>query len=287
MSEYWKSTPKYWCKFCKVFVKDIKFEKAQHEATPRHQGNIQRSIRTLHKENDQAEREKQRAKQEVARLNGVVSGLAATPKPVQQPSSSKSAPPRQATAEERKAQIKQLAALGVEVPEEFKRDTAMPGKWQTVSVTPIAGSSKDPGVMNPDAVAVGVRRKKAPDEEEEEIRPKKKTWGSTLKSYPGAKDEDDLEALLSAPIATKVELEVKVEPVAVSFKQEGSDSSTFIKKEEPDGSEPILDAAPASSTVETDQPIKAEVEAPVKKEAETPGAGIVFKKRKPKPVRQT
>ncbi|KAJ4301833.1 hypothetical protein N0V90_003929 [Kalmusia sp. IMI 367209] len=70
MAEYWKSTPKYWCKFCRDYIKDTKFERQQHEATGRHQSNIQRSLKGLHREQAATERQKQRAKDEVARLNG-------------------------------------------------------------------------------------------------------------------------------------------------------------------------------------------------------------------------
>jgi hypothetical protein len=64
--------PKYWCKFCVTFVKDTKFERQQHEATGRHQGNIQRSLRGLHREQETEQRNKARAQAEVARLNGLV-----------------------------------------------------------------------------------------------------------------------------------------------------------------------------------------------------------------------
>ncbi|MBE7181524.1 MAG: hypothetical protein INR71_10015, partial [Terriglobus roseus] len=80
---FWTSTltgpvsapqPKYWCKFCKTYVRDTKFERQQHDATGRHQSNIQRSLRTLHRDAERGERDKQRARDEVARLNGVVGG---------------------------------------------------------------------------------------------------------------------------------------------------------------------------------------------------------------------
>ena len=64
--------PKYWCKYCEVYVKDTKFERAQHEATGRHQGNIQRSLKTLHRKQENEQRDKARAQAEVARLNGLV-----------------------------------------------------------------------------------------------------------------------------------------------------------------------------------------------------------------------
>src|ERR1700743_2697962 len=132
MSEYWKSTvsphilptyqafkprtnvysfqqPKYWCKFCKVYVRDTKLERSQHEATGRHQGAIQKSLRDLHKGQEREQREAQRAKDEVARLNGMVGGSAASKSssasgPALQSSSGSAAPKKQATVEDRKRQ---------------------------------------------------------------------------------------------------------------------------------------------------------------------------------------
>ena len=74
MSEYWKSTPKYWCKHCSTFVRDTKLERANHDATAKHQNAVNRALRDLHRNHEREERDKERAKREVDRLNGVVSG---------------------------------------------------------------------------------------------------------------------------------------------------------------------------------------------------------------------
>ncbi|KAF2433913.1 hypothetical protein EJ08DRAFT_556312, partial [Tothia fuscella] len=198
MSEYWKSIPKYWCKFCKDYFKDTKFEKQQHESTPRHQGNIQRSLRTLHKEKEQEDRQKQRAKDEVARLNGVVGGksAASTSTTATSTSTFKKEAPRQATAEERKKQIQQLADMGVAVPEEFRREMAIAGDWQTVSVTPVV---QEDFSSKPDGMAFGVRKRKMEEEAEEAAAEeaaaiKQKQWGSKFRTYPGKKSRvDDVE----------------------------------------------------------------------------------------------
>ena len=49
MSEYWKSTPKYWCKHCGIYVRDTKLERTNHEATGKHQGALKRFLRDLHR----------------------------------------------------------------------------------------------------------------------------------------------------------------------------------------------------------------------------------------------
>ncbi|KAK4156587.1 ankyrin repeat-containing domain protein [Chaetomidium leptoderma] len=138
MSEYWKSTPRYWCKHCSTFVRETGLERANHESTAKHQGAIKRSLRDLHRNADQKERDKERAKREVERLNGVVSGSRSgsgsgshAPRPGTQPSG---APPQKQSAEaERQTQLEQLAELGVNIPTELRGTMAMVGEWTVTS----------------------------------------------------------------------------------------------------------------------------------------------------------
>lgn len=259
MSEYWKSTPRYWCKFCSTFVKDTKFEKQQHEATGRHQGSVQRSLRTLHKEHDKDEREKQRAKDEVARLNGVVSGKSA-PGQARRPVQSASTTPKHATAEERKKQLKQLADLGVAVPEDYRKEVAMAGDWQTISVRRIEEDD-----VKPNAQSFGVRKRKLGTNDEEEEAEQamvdaRKGWGTTIRTYPGISEQSqDIEALLHGTDDRATEL-----------------SETFVKKEEINQDSDLsaeVAAAPATSLVKTEEDLGQET---------SPVAPILFKKRKTK-----
>lgn len=272
MSEYWKSTPKYWCKFCKIYVRDTTLEKKQHEATPKHQNNIQRSLRELHKTSERDEREKQRAKDEVARLNGLVSGKAqpssaasphapaAAPKPKSTAPSASSGP---ASVAERKRQMEQLAAMGVAIPEEYRRDLSIASEWSTVSEKPVYSRSvksaqQDEDDDGDDSKAFGVRKRKLDDEEEQE-KAMPKAWGSRFKSYPGAKgnSEEDLDALLSG---TTTKQDVKTEEADLLKKEADADTLESIAAA-PDIGEKA-DMAPES---------KPEQEAP-----------IFFKKRKSK-----
>lgn len=202
-----------------MFVRDTKFEKQQHDATPRHQSNIQRSLKNIHKEKEREERDSARAKAEVARLNGIVSGNAG-------PSAAKASftrnvpaapppPPVRSAQEDRMRQAEQLAAMGGVIPQEFRRDMAMAGQWQTISTTPLQTAVKqDPDGKtedDPDAKAVGVRKRKVGEVEEEEANVdnsigKKKVWGKTLKTFPGANlggTDDDLDALLGGVGVTR------------------------------------------------------------------------------------
>ncbi len=239
MSEYWKSTPSYWCKFCSQYVRDTGIERKNHETSARHQNSIQRSIRDLSKTKDREERDKQRAKSEVARLNGLVDS---GPKPhgtksasgpkilgVQDLGGGKGSPASNATtAQQRRAHAEQLAAMGVKLPAEMEREVTGVGGWQTVSErvivdnTPIERSLadfvKNEGEHSKEDVEIdlplvrGVHKRKAEDEEEDaEQRSKRKAWGSRLKTYPGttdAGDEGDLDALLSG-VAKKKDSEAE------------------------------------------------------------------------------
>lgn len=269
MSEYWKSTPKYWCKFCKLYVRDTTLEKKQHEATPKHQNNIQRSLRDLHKTSEREDREKQRAKDEVARLNGLVSGKSqpsltsasssqpSVPKPRSVASASSTGP---ASVAERKRQMEQLASMGIAIPEEYRRDLSLAGEWSTVSERPVYSkpvkSAQDDEDDDDESKAFGVRKRKL-DDEEEQVVPK--AWGSRLKSYPGAKanSEQDLDALLSEAAAKK------------NIKTEEGD----MPKEEPDADS--LKPMAAVPNSEGEDAVAPKIEA-------AQDAPVVFKKRKAK-----
>ncbi|KAI5244864.1 hypothetical protein E4T43_03494 [Aureobasidium subglaciale] len=270
MSEYWKSTPKYWCKFCSTYVRDTNLEKKSHEATPKHQNNIQRSLREIHKKTERDDREKQRAKDEVARLNGLVAAKqgpsisVASGSQLPAPKLKSSAPSGPASVAERKRQMEQLAAMGVAIPEEFRRDMSIRGEWSTVSETPIYSKSVKPDAdaEDDDTKAFGVRKRKL-DEEEQDLNMAPKAWGSRLKSYPGSKgnDEVDLDALLSSATTKK---EVKSEDNGL-LKKEGDTDATESTAAIPDISKGVA----AESEVKLEP--KVEQDAPV-----------VFKKRKSK-----
>ncbi|KAI5206259.1 hypothetical protein E4T42_02743 [Aureobasidium subglaciale] len=269
MSEYWKSTPKYWCKFCSTYVRDTNLEKKSHEATPKHQNNIQRSLRDIHKKTERDDREKQRAKDEVARLNGLVAAKqgpsisVASGSQLPAPKLKSTAPSGPASVAERKRQMEQLAAMGVAIPEEFRRDMSIRGEWSTVSETPIYSKSVKPDADDEDDTkAFGVRKRKL-DEEEQDLNMAPKAWGSRLKSYPPSKgnDEVDLDALLSSATTKK---EVKSEDNHL-LKKEGDADTTESIAAIPDISEGVA----AESEVKPEP--KADQDAPV-----------VFKKRKSK-----
>ncbi|KAJ9668610.1 hypothetical protein H2201_001252 [Coniosporium apollinis] len=272
MSEYWKSTPKYWCKFCKTYVRDTKFEKQQHEATPKHQNNIQRSLRDLHRNHEREEREKQRAKDEVERLNGVVAGAASSDPPWKRKGAvPAAAPPKQATPEERKRQAAQLAEMGVAIPEEFRREMAMVGDWQVTAERPVFPGVKkeeEDEDVKPEALNIGVRKRKFEGQEEVEEAGEtvvRKGWGSTFKEYPGSKDAgDDLEALLKGVGTVKKQAE-EAEPGPRIKKEESEEGATSL----------LIDSEPATAA-----------ESDIKAEKEAPATGIVFKKRKAKVICQ-
>ncbi|KAJ4323759.1 hypothetical protein N0V94_001678 [Neodidymelliopsis sp. IMI 364377] len=274
MAEYWKSTPKYWCKFCEVFVKDTKFERQQHEATGRHQGNIRRSLKGLHREQEIESRKQAQAKAEIARLNGLVPGANGAGPSVaagvgDKATFAKKEPQKKATVDDRKRQWDQLAAMGVALPEEARRDMGMAGDWKVVTKQ-VVGEINEQGKFEEKQLNKGVHKRKIDETEEDRIAAegvitKKKGWGHTYKTFPGSKGEDDdFESLLGAKKTTP-EIKVKEE--------------TIVKAEDPVKDEdegrslqdiPTADEAAASVT-----------EASVKQEEDTPAVpAVVFKKRK-------
>jgi hypothetical protein len=300
MSEYWKSTPKYWCKHCSVFVRDTKLERANHEATAKHQGAVKRALRDLHRNADQKEREKERAKREVDRLNGVVSGSSTSASGASKPAAKPKggvygAPPQQVSEAERQKQLEQLAELGVNIPTELRGTMAMAGEWTVTATRVIEDSGADNKELDSESRATGVKREREPTEEEKEQEEaikglfKRRKWGVDSKTMP-AEEDAELEALLSGPLVKTMkeegETQIKTEDGRGEAVQ--GDGAEPVKQEplppikkEPDAEEPGLLAtkesgpgsAPGGHGVEGS-------------EAAVSGTAVMFKKRKPKNIRQ-
>ena len=100
--------------------------------------------------------------------------------------------------------------MGVAIPEEFRRELAMAGDWQTLSETPIyEGLKNEEGDEDAkhDGLNLGVRKRKYEGQEEEEEAGEtvvRRGWGSTTRTFPGSSGEgDDLDALLGTAKVSK------------------------------------------------------------------------------------
>ncbi|KAL2840579.1 hypothetical protein BJY01DRAFT_218385 [Aspergillus pseudoustus] len=284
MAEYWKSAPKYWCKQCKIYIRDTAFERTQHEATGKHQGNLKRFLRDIHRDNERSQRDSQRAKDEVERLRQSVSGKPSDQAPWKSASSTPAAaatgPPRPVSVEERKKQMAQLAEMGVAIPDQYKGDMALAGDWQTVSEKVIRAEDEGEEAQQS---TLGVRKRKHDlDEEEEEAKREaekfvSKGWGSATRRYPGAQEDKDLDALLAS---TKEVKKAKVSGPDAEKSESATEEAQVTertpaaedreKTQQPKGEEPSEDKSLPAAT----------------KELEEPAAGVVFKKRKPKAMRK-
>ncbi|KAK9370165.1 hypothetical protein V1509DRAFT_616886 [Lipomyces kononenkoae] len=71
---------KYWCKPCKTFVLDTKLGQSQHEASVRHKSSMNRTLRDLHRQKTQAERDERDAKRILEGIERSISGLSSNVK---------------------------------------------------------------------------------------------------------------------------------------------------------------------------------------------------------------
>ncbi|KAB8232306.1 putative formin binding protein [Aspergillus alliaceus] len=287
MAEYWKSAPRYWCKQCKIFIRDTAFEKAQHEATGKHQGNLKRFLRDIHRDNERQQRETQRAKNEVERLRQTVAGNA--PGKSSDAAPWKRAPPvsevprRPASLDERKKQMAQLADMGVAIPEEYRGDMALAGEWQTLSEKVIGAEEGEKT-----GPSLGVRKRKHEgDEEEEEAKREaerfvSKGWGSRTREYPGAQDDEDLDALLESSKEVKKARPSSSEVAPTESVKEADDVPA---KDEADPVATESDQVPKTEH-EPAEAAAVPLTPAAKSEPEEPTSGVVFKKRKPKVMRK-
>lgn len=196
---------------------------------------------------------------------------------------------RQAIVTDREQQLAQLAEMGVAVPEDFRKEVAMAGEWQTLSETPldeVTGKmmKDEEGNVKPEGLNFGVRKRKfLEDQAEEEAEVRRNVWGSTTKSYPrlkgGDQEEEGLNNLLGktkmgfcAAAEKKFQNQTPNDHLppaaAISEKQPPS----VIKKEPSDSDEATPRLHHLESTHENFAIIKAESGPPP----------IMFKKRKAK-----
>ena len=177
----------------------------------------------------------------------------------------------------------------------------MAGDWQTTSERLIYENDflkkEEAGDVKPEGLNVGVRKRKIEGQEEEEEAGEtvvRKGWGSTIRTYPGAGgDEEDLDTLLKSTKRVIREgegmqtlgsgrssrLEQKDDHATTEETRIGLDSPA-IKKEESTGSGGIPDTV-LNKTAPTEASPKS-----LKQEENAPDSGVVFKKRKAKPIRQ-
>lgn len=216
-----------------------------------------------------------------------------TRKPVAVPANSTL---RQATPADRKQQLKQLAEMGVAIPEEFRREMAMAGDWQTL-LEPVdynnvkqEGDSKE---FKPGELSAGVRKRKheGQEEDEEEEKVARKAWGSVARSYPGTggSEGDDLDALLKNTKVMKREDGVpnedsKLNSGSATQQPELSKTDGTLLPEAPLIKKEDFDAGGILSRNVSN--IGDSGETPIKTEDEPINPDIVFKKRKLKQIRQ-
>lgn len=292
MSEYWKSTPKYWCKHCKTFVVDTKLSRTQHDATGRHQGALARFLRDLHRNNERESNTKEAAKREVERLNALTSGKPLLPSSSSGSGSAKWAMSavRTLSEAEQKAQLKQLESLGVALPDEFRKEVALPGEWTSVQQDgesqtrgSLSSKGKQAEQESKEAIKEEILRKRKAEEEEkrwdemDEDEKAMRSFKVETKTYPGdgyTGEDGDLDALLGLGGKGKDKGKaMKKEDGAPVKQEEGpaieeevTDDGRVIKREEPDVDTTLFGG---DTVVKQEEGIEKKL-----------GDGIAFKKRK-------
>jgi len=282
MSEYWKSTPRYYCKHCKMYVTDTPLSRKNHDSSPKHQGNLKRFLRDLHRNNEREKAAAESAKREVARLNALTGGPSTSASSSSSSTAARPLPKQPAgvlTDGERKRQMKELESLGVALPDDYRAEMALMGEWKSAEVVPdVPGKKMTEKEKVQEDIQQDMKRKfdeeeakrkwKALDEDEKAIR----GFKIETKSYPGVEDQDEggLERLLKLKgkgkgVEAHEEQGVKLEGV-------DSEAGSRIKAEVPD-SPPGIQVSEGNDGAALE----------VKKEE---GTGVVFKKRKVKNIRK-
>ena len=149
MSEPWRSVNRIHCDLCGATYRETEFETKQHKKSDRHQGAIEKSIRRTQQDKTKKEREAQKAKDEVARVNAIANGKPAPPARPKPTFNATSNGGGARSESDKMRQMKELAAMGVAVPKQYQKDMAVAGDWEAVSkkvvtkpiAPPVAGAN--------------------------------------------------------------------------------------------------------------------------------------------------
>lgn len=171
--------------------------------------------------------------------------------------------------------------MGVAVPEEFRRDMALAGEWQTVSRKVMSSEGVDADGAGKAGASVGVRKRKHEGEEEEDVEIKtsvSKPWGSRFRDYPvaEAQDEGDLDELLES---TK---DLKKSVVKKGAADESPTEGDTVKRDEDAESKELGQ----SSNLKDEKPAFDAEAPPTTSETAEAAPGVVFKKRKAKVMKK-
>ena len=196
--------------------------------------NVQKSLRSLHKDHERQEIEKQKASDEVARLKRTVSaGICKSEYPktysrnasqLQNLSTSNNG-----SINERKKQMSKLIEMGIAVPEEYRAEIAMAGDWHMVSeVQPeiINFTKSEPEENKITLLAKRKRDNTKPGEPDvgDGGTPNLK-WGTTIKQYPGWYADGDDDVISSSRFSRENE------DVPVKHDMKGENEAIPIKHE--------------------------------------------------------
>ena len=254
-----------------MYVTDTPLSRKNHDASLKHQGNLKRFLRDLHRANERTKSATENAKREVARLNN----LAGTPSASSSSSSSSTIaaprppPPRPVNAlsdAERKRQMKELESLGVALPDDYRAEMAMMGEWKSTEAPAVTEKKMTEKERVQEEIKKDLKRKF--DEEEKE-----KKWK--------ALDEDE-KAIRGFKIQTKT-YPMREDPTGLETLLKGKEDS--IKEE--CGTEDTKSAIRATDSLPGDGIKQAGDEgAAVEIKKEEGASEVVFKKRKAKNIRK-
>ena len=314
MAEYWKSTPKYLCKDCNLYVRDTNLERANHEATARHKAARQRTLREIHNRHEREEREKERARREVERVSGVVSGKSpasvSTTTPVAHGGvGGADVTAAELTEEQRRAQLEQLASMGISIPDQLRGGIAMAGEW-TVTRTRVISAGGEQKEKKKDVEFRGVRIKKTEvSEEERETEKALKGLAGSGGDFSGVANNKKRKRFVRAggrdPFSEMEELGELDVLLAGGFagkgakKEEPEDKKRLVHNEEDQTKDDELDKIKTEPESDGEKKVEhGDGSIDVKKEGRNMGESLaanvhadvpampVFKKRKPKNLRQ-
>ncbi|KAJ6259029.1 hypothetical protein Dda_5925 [Drechslerella dactyloides] len=175
----------------KLFVKDSPLSRKDHEASPRHQHALQRFLRDLHKNKEREAVAAENTKREAERLNNL-DNPDYVAKPLARRAADLVTKPAKASTfrseEQQKKHLDELAALGVAMPESYRKEHALVGEWETVRVIERPATPEDGAGSDDESDEKRIKRRKLGDAgegEEDDEEAEARNFTVRTMEYPG------------------------------------------------------------------------------------------------------
>ena len=263
----------YYCDFCKVYVRDDKFTRRQHEASDRHRGALERHVSRLSRQKERDDRDRARIDSELRRAGGKTSQTTTS-------APARSGAAKAAVQNTRAVPVAELSVDKAPVAKKIKladgTTTKAPKVLDDSSFYTAAIAAKQPN--HDHEVKYAIKREPLPEDPVDEVGTS--AAGSTTPAVDTVVGDDFVEIGPSTQVKAEHETDADADAEPVP-RDRAAEAADRLRKRRPGIGEDYVNFKVQARVVEA-APVSAAAANDLVKSKDGETTAVVFKKRKPK-----